>query len=378
VSPRLGLLAGYNGPFEGSFVPMLRSLRDAADARGWRVEMAFTTEVESFDWYRDLRAQGGAAVLEAPDAGRRTLTDWVGERFGPGSEPTLLHTHFTRFDLPALALARKRPVTGVIWHIHTPLSWRPRAAARNLLKYGLLGRSVDEIVAAGPDPARGAILAGAPRGRVEVVGGGIEVDSFPLVGPALRAPARSELGLDPEDRVLLHLAWDWRLKDGDLFLATLRRLLDRGPERSYVGVTVRGGEPARRGAEALGLGPRLRILDGAADIRDLYAAADLFVASSRVEGQPLAVIEAILSGLPVVATDLPGHQDICDGLASCRVVERTPEAMAAAARELLGRPRERAEREAAEAREAVAARFDLRPWAEKMVDRYARVLAAHA
>lgn len=374
MDPRLGLLAGYNGPFAGSFVPMLRALRDAATARGWRVEIAFTSEVEGFAWYRELREQGGALVLEAPDAGRRQLADWVRGEFGDGG-PTVLHTHFTRFDLPALALARERARAAVIWHIHTPLARGPKAAARNLVKYGLLGRSVDAILAAGPDPAGGAIRAGARRDRVEVVGGGIEIGSFPLVDADRRAAARAALGIEPGEAVLLHLAWDWQLKDGDLFLATLRELLDAGPERPLLGVTVRGGEAARSGAERLGLGRRLRVLEGVEDMREVYAAADLLVASSQVEGQPFAVIEAILSGLPVVATDLPGHRDICAGLASCRLVERDPAAMASAALELLERPRDEAASDAEAAREAVAARFDLRPWAEAMVDRYERVLA---
>jgi glycosyltransferase involved in cell wall biosynthesis len=91
-----------------------------------------------------------------------------------------------------------------------------------------------------------------------------------------------------------------------------------------------------------------------------------------VEGLPFAVIEAICTGLPVVATDLPGHLDICEGLPSCRVTERSPEALADACAELLERPPAEVQEGAAEARSRVAARFDLAPWTEQMMERYER------
>jgi glycosyltransferase involved in cell wall biosynthesis len=48
------------------------------------------------------------------------------------------------------------------------------------------------------------------------------------------------------------------------------------------------------------------------DVPDLLKAADLFVNSSRYEGLSVATIEALMSGLPVIATDVPGNRDIVD------------------------------------------------------------------
>ena len=269
----------------------------------------------------------------------------------------------------------KRDRTAVLWHVHTPLTWGPLVGPRNLIKFGLVGRRVDAILASGPYPARGVIRAGAPRERVEVVGGGVEIERFPRVKPEERAAARARLGISESADVLLHFAWDWELKDGDLFLASVRELLARRPRGELVAMTVGSGDRARAGIEGLGLTEAVRPVEQTERVNELYAAADLFVSSSRVEGQPFAVIEAILRGLPVVATDLPGHHDICDDLHSCRVVGRFPAELAAAADELLSRPPELAELDAASARERTASRFDLGAWSARMFDRYERALA---
>src|SRR5207245_1744861 len=71
------------------------------------------------------------------------------------------------------------------------------------------------------------------------------------------------------------------------------------------------GDGSRRadleaGARSLGLEGAVRFLGAMPDARPLYDAADGFVLSSRQEGMPLALLEAMAAGLPVVATTVEG------------------------------------------------------------------------
>lgn len=58
-----------------------------------------------------------------------------------------------------------------------------------------------------------------------------------------------------------------------------------------------------------GLGSRLRLLGYRTDVASILAAADIFVLPSHFEGLPMSVIEAMLTGLPVVASDIRGPRE---------------------------------------------------------------------
>ncbi|HRU04292.1 MAG TPA: glycosyltransferase [Candidatus Brocadiia bacterium] len=71
-------------------------------------------------------------------------------------------------------------------------------------------------------------------------------------------------------------------------------------------------EAARRRAEELGLTDRVRFLGRLADVRPLLGRADVFALASRWEGMPNCVLEAMASGLPVVATAVGGCRELVE------------------------------------------------------------------
>ena len=232
----------------------MRAISEAAARRGWKAELGFPPRAEGRPWFEQLRSDSAALVRTVPDAWHRETASWIRSRLDERPGPVLLHTHFTRYDVAAVLAARGRPDTAVLWHIHTPLYKSLRRRLQSAVKFRLFGRSVAEILVSGPDPAWGAIAAGAPPERVEIVGNGIETARFPLVTPQERLAARDRLGLPLGARVLLHFGWNWHLKDGDLFLATVRSLLERvGEQAEVLALTVRGDDEARAGIARLEL-----------------------------------------------------------------------------------------------------------------------------
>src|SRR5205807_1223141 len=79
---------------------------------------------------------------------------------------------------------------------------------------------------------------------------------------------------------------------------------------------VGGGElddELRAYAEALGLGDRLLFAGWRRELQPVYAACDIVALTSDNEGTPVAVIEAMASGRPIVATEVGGVADVLEG-----------------------------------------------------------------
>ena len=160
-------------------------------------------------------------------------------------------------------------------------------------------------------------------------------------------------------------------------LTLVRALAAVGP-RPYSALVV-GDGPDRPAVEAeirsLGLERAVRLAGERRDVPGLLADADVFVLSSRSEGAPLSVLEAMAAGLPVVASAVGGVPElVADGATGLLVPPGDPGALAAALDRLLADPALR-RRLGAAARERVRTRFDLAGMREAHLALYARELA---
>ena len=209
------------------------------------------------------------------------------------------------------------------------------------------------------EAAGGERLLGEPPAVVmaaaELAAAGLAPAGLAPAGLAAREIARRELGL-PSDAIVIgavgRLTYQKAPED---FVEVIRRLRHRG----VVGVWVGEGElagPVRRLAAAEPAVPV--VLPGErADVPRLLPAFDVFALPSRYEGLPTAIVEAMMCGVPVVATAVNAVADVVvPGETGLLVPPRRPDLMASAVGYLLSSP-------------AAAARMAARAQAQ-MGDRY--------
>jgi D-inositol-3-phosphate glycosyltransferase len=352
---------------------MLRAVARAARGRDWTCELVFGPAARARPWLDELCADGIPFRL-AGSHSRTGLTRLVASVLDESDEPTVLHTHFTTFDIASVLAARGRPGTAVIWHVHTPHGSSPGLWARNVFKYAVLGRRVARILCVSSELADVVMRRGGPRGRTEHLPNAVDVDRFAPASAAERVQARGVLGLGAAQPALMHFGWDWHRKGGDVFCAAVAAL--RASGRDVVGVTVGGGAAATAAADGLGLPPEvLRVEEPRDDVRTFHAAADVFIAPSRAEGTPYSVLEAVSSGVPVVASEIPGHTDIGHGMPGVRLVPLEPGAVRDATAALLDRSAEAAARDSQAGRAWMRRNRDLGRWSEELVERYEAALS---
>jgi glycosyltransferase involved in cell wall biosynthesis len=231
------------------------------------------------------------------------------------------------------------------------------------------------MLCVGPHLEEGVRGRGAPAEKVEYFPNGVDTRRFPgLARPAERAAARAALGLEPSATVLLHVGRAWRLKGGDLFLDAFERL---DGERLHA-LMLRGGDVARSEVERRRLGDRVTVLEGMSDVRRVHAASDIMLATSRGEGMPFAVLEALSSGLGVVATDIPGHAFAGGTPAGLRIAKLTPQAIAEEAGELLARELDTARGDSAATHDWVRETFGLEAWTSRLLAVYDSIVGPWA
>ncbi len=161
--------------------------------------------------------------------------------------------------------------------------------------------------------------------------------------------------------------------------ATLLEAFAAGPAKNPRARLLLAGEgPLRndieRRIEALGLGGSVRILGRRTDIPDMLAAMDLFVIASRWEGNPLAVMEAMSAGVPVIATAVGGVPElVADGATGLLVPPGDPAMLASAICRLLDDAESRASMGRLGMRKA-AQDFDVRVMARAYERLYERLL----
>lgn len=141
----------------------------------------------------------------------------------------------------------------------------------------------------------------------KIYGGGVR--NLVLQGVYKGQKIRKELGIPLDAKVVLSVGEVNKNKNHKVGIEALAKLRDKN---TYYVICGRGPlmEAHKELAQSLGVGDRVVLTGYRTDVADFYKMADVFLFPSFREGLPVAVMEAMASGLPVVATRIRGSSDL--------------------------------------------------------------------
>jgi len=226
--------------------------------------------------------------------------------------------------LAARLLGPARPA--VIYSEHNQIYRADETARRRFRRYV---RLADTVVAVSHDLRRTLVDGLHVSPEVCVLHNGIDPGPYQAIDDSA---VRRELGRR-EGEFLVGTAVVLSEQKGIRYLLEAARIVRAAdPTVRFV---IAGDGPLRaeleRTAEALGLGDGVRFLGYRRDIPQLLSALDTYVLPSLWEGLPLALLEALASGTPAVATRVGGNPEaVADGETGLLVAPRDPQALAQA------------------------------------------------
>jgi len=228
--------------------------------------------------------------------------------------PHVVHTHMAKAGALGRSAARRARVPAIVHTFHGHVLEGYFASPSNsafLVAERRLARRTDALVAVSTSTRDDLLRLGIGRpGQWHVLPLALDLD--PILGARIDpTDARRSLGLPRDVPLIGTVGRLVPIKNHVLFLEVARRVLERVPEALFV-VAGDGELRPMLEAEAESLGERVRFLGWVRELPELYAALDVVTLTSLNEGAPVALIEALAAGRPVVATDVGGVAEVIE------------------------------------------------------------------
>jgi glycosyltransferase involved in cell wall biosynthesis len=299
-------------------------------SRGYETRLAAGTLSPGEDDLSGFAVDKGIEVRRVPSLQRdlRPLLDWRSlrevMRLLREFEPHLVHSHHSkagfaaRFGTLLVNRERKRRGSPPIRTVHTfhgnpihvqfsPVRASVLAAAERFLSH----RATDAVVVLSAEQREEIVgrFRLAPAGRVFLVPNAIDLSAFEELPPA--GAFRREIGFSPADFVVGAVGRVSAQKNYAMLLQAAAIVAKASARARFV--IIGGGEgleELRRLAGELRIADRVAFPGARTDLPAIYAGLDVLALSSRHEGTPLALIEAMAAGRPIVATDVGGVRDL--------------------------------------------------------------------
>lgn len=283
----------------------------------------------------------------------------------------IVHTHGYKADIYGFAAALKR---------HTPIVatshyWTRRTPALRFYAHcdQIILRNFDMVVAVSQDIASEIVASGTRAERVLTIDNGIDLRPFHAPTPSLVSYRK---GQGPIVGTVGRLV---EQKGFDYLLHAIPAILSQYPDATFL-IVGEGNEHGRLEALAreLNITENVVFVGQRSDMPNVYASFDVFVLPSIDEGMPIALLEALATARPVVATRVGAVPKLVfDGQTGLLVEARDIPALQGALLRLLG-DTEKSKALGANGRQLVEQNYSAHVMAERYLKLYQRVKTNHA
>jgi glycosyltransferase involved in cell wall biosynthesis len=293
-------------------------------------------------------------------------------------KPDVVHTHQIGALFYAGLAARREEVPVIIHTEHINNVAKSRSLSKKIrtrLLWALAGTFADRFCCVSDDIAEAVTAHGTvPRRKVSVVLNGIDTAVFDSHGDC--DSLRRSLGIPRGVPVIGTIGRLNEVKRQDLLIRAFAKIAKQDPKPQLLLV---GDGPAfdalRQLAVALGLSDRVRFAGYQARPEHFLHLMDIFALTSRLEGMPLAILEAWAAGRPVIASRVGGVPKLVTAGLTGLLFDSGDEAALSEAMSLLLASPDEARRLGEAGREYVRSRFDLRVMAGAYEQHYRDLLA---
>jgi glycosyltransferase involved in cell wall biosynthesis len=315
-------------------LPLMRALRDAGhEVVGIASDGPFTSKVRAEGFrVEPVYIERSFNLLRHSGSARGLRALFRRERFD------IVHVHTPVAALIGRWAAWRAGVPRIVYtahgfYFHERMAWPKRAAFVALEWMG--GRLTDVLFTQAEEDAATARRLRLAKGPITAIGNGVDPARFhPAADAAERRKLRAELGAAEGDVVILmvgrlvaekgyvELIEAMRAVEAKLWVVGERLASDHAGAVEHA-VAAAESDPV--------LKQRVRFLGYRADVPALMRAADIYTLPSHREGMPRSVIEAMMTGLPVVGTNIRGtREEVVEGETGTLVPVDDAPALAAA------------------------------------------------
>lgn len=274
--------------------------------------------------FRERIRRDGVEIIECrKPAGKHLPTYWKVYQELKRLKPDIVHTR----NLGALDMTWVARVAGCAWRIHSEHGWSPEDPQGRSKKYRAFRRlcdpAINHYVAVSRNIANWLTnVIGIADSKIATLHNGVDLQRFLPVERSIEAPVAKR---NHQKVVFGTLGRQDAIKGLDVFLTALHILLEERPEwRERLRVVMAGDGDERDRCERLraryGLDAVVEFPGEVEDVPQLLGQFDFFVQPSLNEGISNTVLEAMASGLPVIATNVGGNPELVrDGVDGCLV-----------------------------------------------------------